>query len=219
MLKIKKPHPRLLAVTVLFYSIMGISGCYPSSPDYIDDYDLVYTQEDKTFNFQAVNTYMMPDSVAHIISDPSQANHQYDAQILQDLKHELDALGWTRLDENSGNQADVVILPSVTSQVNGICDGYCYWCYWGWWPGWGPYPPAWDPSWGWYYPPSMVCTTYNTGSLIVNMTNPKGATSDKKLPIVWIGVANGLLEGSSSNISSRIDKSIAQMFIQSPYLK
>ncbi len=215
---IKKSYSQTTLFVVLLYVSTMLAGCYPSSPDYIDDYDLVYTKEDKAFNFSSVQTYSLPDSVVHIATDPTKANHQYDARILQDLKQQLDALGWQQITNVTGNRADVVVLPSVTTQVNGICDMYCWWCYWNWWPGWTPYPYPWDPTWGWYYPTDLVCATYNTGSLIVTITNPNNA-QNKQLPAVWLGVANGLLEGSTSDISSRIDKSIAQMFIQSPYLK
>ena len=53
---------------------------------------------------------------------------------------------------------------------------------------------------------------------------PKGATEDidianRRVNLQWGGAINGLLEGSSSNISTRITQNIDQAFKQSPYLR
>lgn len=218
-MRIKKTYPKALAAVLIFSSSLMLSGCYPSAPDYIDDYDLVYTQQDKSYDFSKVTTYMLPDSVEHITDNPAQADHTYDAVILSELKKQLDALGWEQLEDNGGEAADLVVLPAVTHQKQGVCQAYCWWCYWGWWPGWGYYPPAgWDPTWGWWYPSDVVCATYNTGTLMVHMVNP-AAPKDKEIAAEWIGVLNGLLEGSTSSIATRIQTNIDQMFKQSPYLK
>lgn len=195
-----------------------LSVCTPSLPDYIADYDLVYTKENKSFNFAAVNTYFLPDSVVHG-PNPSSEDHKYDALILSTIKSNLDALGWTRLPTNSGSaKADVVVLPTGSTQLYGSCAAYCWWCYWGWYPGWGYYPPSWGNGWGWGYPTDIVCTSYNTGTVSVAITNPNGAANNV-LPVAWIGILNGLLEGSEAEIRSRITANINQMFVQSPYLK
>lgn len=38
-------------------------------------------------------------------------------------------------------------------------------------------------------------------------------------PVVWVGVLNGLLQGSTNNVDLRIESSIQQMFAQSEYFK
>jgi hypothetical protein len=190
-------------------------GCYPKAPDYIEDYDLVYTQQDKTFDFSKVATYMLPDSVEHIVNPGDKPDHTYDALILSELKKQLDNLGWQRVTTSA---ADVLVLPSVMASKQGVCTAYCWYCYWGWYPGWGYYPPpvgGWNP--GYWYPSDIVCASYNTGTLTVNMSNPK-QPKGQQLGVVWLGVLNGLLEGGTANISSRIQTNIGQMFKQSPYL-
>jgi len=199
-----------------FALMLTLAGCIPSGPDYISDYDVVYANHDPKFDFSAVHTYLMPDSVMHEIGSGQNEDHTYDAAILSALETNLNALGWTRLAE-TGEPADVVILPRVSQQTYGSCASYCWYCYWGYWPGWGYYPPAWGPGWGWGYPPGMVCTSYNTGTLAVSMTAP-GKAENNTLPIVWVGILNGLLEGSSASIGQRITTNINQMFVQSPYL-
>ncbi len=44
------------------------------------------------------------------------------------------------------------------------------------------------------------------------------ARADGKVNVVWTGIADGLLQGSSSFILNRLDKQINQCFVQSPYL-
>jgi len=195
-----------------------LSSCKPGEPDYISDYDIVYTNYKKDFNFNSVTTYFLPDSVVHAIGSGGTADHTHDAQILSALKSNLDALGWTRLSASGGTAADVVVLPIAHGETYASCAAYCWYCYWGWYPGWGYYPPVWGPGWGWGYPTDVVCSTYSTGTVTVAITTPKAA-GNNTLPVAWLGVLNGLLEGSDASIDERIVTNINQMFIQSPYLK
>ena len=200
-------------VAILVFVLMAIfAACTPSMPDYVSDYDLVYTKEDKAFSFSTVHTYFLPDSVS---SGEDAGDHRYDAAILASLKSNLDALGWVQLPIDGPDPADVVVLASSGTQTYGSCAAYCWYCYWGWYPGWGYYPGY--PGWGWGYPADIVCASYNTGTVVVNITNPNGVV-DEKLPVVWVGILNGLLDGSESSVNSRIDANIDQMFAQSPYL-
>ncbi|GAO42207.1 hypothetical protein FPE01S_01_12200 [Flavihumibacter petaseus NBRC 106054] len=198
--------------------MLWLTACTPSSPEYVSDYDVVYTDYDKNYDFSKVQTYFMPDSVVHSNVGSDQPDHRFDAQILQSLKTNLDALGWTRLSENGPDKADVVVLPTASANAYGSCAAYCWYCDWGWWPGWGYYPPAWGPGWGWGYPPGMICSSYSTGTVFISIAEPDEARADT-LPVVWVGILNGLLEGSDANINSRINTNINQMFQQSPYLK
>ncbi|WP_336517173.1 DUF4136 domain-containing protein [Pollutibacter soli] len=206
-------------VALVVLLIIAFGACTPASPDYISDYDVVYTNYEKSYNFSAVNTYFLPDSVVHNLTGGGTADHKFDEAILTQLETSLNALGWTRLPTNSGStKADIVVLPTVSEQMYGSCAAYCWYCDWGWYPGWGYYPPTWGPGWGWGYPPDIICSSYNTGTLVVAFTDPNIAANNE-LPVAWIGILNGLLEGSDANISARITKNIQQMFVQSPYLK
>lgn len=195
-----------------------LSSCKPGEPDYISDYDIVYTNYKKDFDFNTVTTYFLPDSVVHAIPPGETADHKFDAQILSTLKTNLDALGWTRLPTNGPTAADVIVMPVANGETYASCAAYCWYCYWGWYPGWGYYPPVWGPGWGWGYPADVVCSTYSTGTVVVSITAPKLA-GNNTLPVAWVGILNGLLEGGDASISDRIVTNINQMFIQSPYLK
>jgi hypothetical protein len=204
-------------------ALVGIASlvflsCQPSAPEFVSDYDVVYTNHERSFDFGVVRTYFLPDTVVHAVPPGETADHRFDDQILSSLETNLNALGWTRLNESEGTGADVVILPNVSEQAYGSCATYCWYCDWGWYPGWGAYSPGWGPGWGWGYPSGIVCGSYATGTVVVNITAPSIAR-DSTLPVVWVGILNGLLEGSDASINTRIGRNIDQMFRQSAYLK
>ena len=207
-------------VTILSFVLMAIfAACTPSLPDYVSDYDLVYTKEAKGFDFSTVHTYFLPDSVVMIADGGGDGDHKYDATILASIKSNLDALGWTQLPDDVSAQADVIDLVSGGTQQYASCTAYCWVSSTaGWHPGWGYHPPLMGRWLGWAYPTHIVCASYSTGTVSVAMTNPNAA-ADEKLPVVWMGILNGLTEGSASNVQARINTNIDQMFDQSPYLK
>jgi hypothetical protein len=45
-------------------------------------------------------------------------------------------------------------------------------------------------------------------------TSPNGTQ-----PVLWVGVINGLMEGSTSSFTSRVSSNVGQAFKQSPILK
>ena len=87
----------------------------------------------------------------------------------------------------------------------------------GGWPGWG----CCGPGWGWWYPPTVSVTNFQTGSVFVEMIDPDEQPPDTDLDalvIEWSAVLNGVLS-SSSNTSKRLEDGVNQMFKQSQYLK
>jgi len=185
----------IFAVPAIFYS------CYPGDPVSSSDTDVVATFFDPNANFASKQTYAMPDSVVHV-ADGGQAggsvSRQYDQQILDRIRQNLQNLGYT--EEMNPAQADVHVVPLVTT--TSWVSGGCYW-YWGYW---YPYP-------GYCYP---VAYTYTTGTVVIAMSDP-GVTSQASA--LWVAGINGLVSGSStSNISARINTNIDQAFAQSPYL-
>ena len=197
-------------VSVVFYS------CYYDYGLDTNNLDVVGTFYDKTYDFSQVNTYFMPDSIVH----SSDLSGQYDAQVLAKVVDELNALGWTRLFPGGNDTADITMLIGATSSTQTVAYYNDWWSYWGWYGGWGYYPSyGYGSGWGYYYPSYTTSYyTYTTGSLILTLTDPRtGNTGTQELPVQWLCVINGLLDGS--NISGRINTGIDQAFTQSPYLR
>ena len=124
-MKIKNTVKAGLLLSLVLMALLW--ACTPDLPDYIADYDLVYTKEDKAYNFAAVKTYNLPDTVLYDTS--GKGKHQYDKLIISTIKSNLDALGWTRV---TTSKADVLVLATGNSTLYGSCVAYCGWCYWYW---------------------------------------------------------------------------------------
>jgi hypothetical protein len=198
--------------------LLLLAGCYPSKDVYYNDLDLVGTNYDTKFNFSDVHTYALPDSII-LISDgaydslnPVFVKQTTANQIINQIRSNMNSYGWTEVNKNV---ADVIILPAAFQTTN--VSYYYSWGYWGW------YYPGYYPGYGWGYPGYgygyPTSTTYQTGTLVMSMTYPNG-TEVSNVPVVWTGVINGLLSGSStSSVQSLITTDINQAFTQSPYLR
>jgi hypothetical protein len=203
-----------------------VFGCYPHGAQSYTDYDLVYTNFSDSTNFSQYKTFALPDSVIKITGDvfnnssgdgkPEFLPPAYSEAILGQIAKNMIAYGWTEVDKNAN--PDAILLPEVTTTTN------IYWYYdWGYW-GW--YYPGYYPGWGWYYPgyyPPYV-SSYTTGTLLIQMTdqksinvNPQGTVAN--VPVIWVCILNGLANGSTADVTTRVQNNLDQAFAQSPYLK
>jgi hypothetical protein len=197
-----------------------LCGCYPHGPEFDTDFDLVYTNYSSDFPFDQRKTFSLPDSVVKITGDilstgevPEKLTSTYSVPILEQLRKDMVQYGWTEVDR--ADSPDVILLPTSTTTTNLYY--YYDWGYWGWY-----YPSYPGYGWGWYYPgyyPPYV-TSYRSGSIFVQMVdNHPSASPTGNIPVVWHCILNGLAEGSTASILSRIQVNIDQAFAQSPYLK
>lgn len=199
-----QPFALCLVMTILY-------GCYPNGPEYVNDLDLVVTRYDKAFEFDDEKTFAIPDKVVKITGNLANGQEveyvddEYALAIINTVKDNMNKYGW---EEVAPDQADVLILPSAMSSTTFIW--YYDWWYWDWW-----YPYDW---WGWYYPYDIYGGSYTSGSVFLQMTYPDGRTAADNIPVPWTAVLNGLLEGPTSQVESRIETNIDQAFKQSPFL-
>jgi hypothetical protein len=198
----------------------GIIGCYPKGADLVEELDLVYTNHDANFNFASKTKFAIPDSVVKITGDAFEdpdGNHKPQFMsaasgdvILNAIKTNMTNAGWTKVDKNSN--PDVLMLVSSMTTTN--LYWYYDWYYWYWWYG------GW---YGWYYPCCyypMYVTGYRSGSILVQMVDAATAKpGSENVTVVWNMILNGLAEGGTSSIASRVQVGVDQAFAQSPYLK
>lgn len=198
---------------MLFLSL-SIAGCYPGGPDYTDEYDIVYTNYDKEFNFTGKKFYAMPDSVVKITGNVIQGDpvsfikQSYANVILDRIKSNMASRGYTLVSDTA--LADLILFPAALEVTTTT---YYYDYYWDYYYGWyyGGY-------YGGYYYPYSVSTSYTTGSLFLNLSETKNLNPSNKSRVPWVCIINGLLEGSSTAYSTRINKAIDQAFAQSQYI-
>jgi hypothetical protein len=208
----KKSFANVAALLIGLAALMA--SCYPGGPEFVEDYDVVYT-----FNLNqdvsgdpSKTVYFLPDTIVDL-SDPesSPPPKGNEAQILNEIRIKMAEQGYVEeTDTSKVFETDFIVLCSVTRSNN------YYYTWWGGWSGW--------PGWGWggccYYPPVTTVSNYRTGSLLLQFVDTENVEEDEEvIPIVWQGTLDGLFEGSSSNITNRAKKGIDQMFEQSPYLK
>jgi hypothetical protein len=208
-----KHNHRSLFGALAAVAVLG-TGCYPDEPTSIASYDLVFTAYSPSFDFANSRTYAIPDSVVLVTGNlqdgdaPETVDPQYGDQIIQRIRQNMNSRGWTEI--NPLDTPDVVLLPAVSKTEN---VSYYDWGYWGWY-----YP--YYPGWGWYYPGYYpTYTSYTSGTLIMLMNDPYDVSASNNVPIVWTGLVNGLLEGSSASTIDRIQSTIDEAFDQSPILK
>jgi len=199
-----------------------LASCYPGGAEYYEELDLVYTNYNNEYDFAAQHTYAVNDSVPKIGDDsfndpdgdgePDFMDPVYSVPLLASIRQNMTAAGWTEVDEN--NSPDVILLVDCMTTTNIYY--YYDWWYWGW------YYPGWYPGWGWYYPgyyPPYYITGYRSGTISMRMTDPDPVIGGGNIATNWIGIINGLAEGGTTNLVSRIQASVDKAFIQSPYLK
>ena len=207
---------QISALTLALGTVL-LSGCYPDGPDYLSDYDLVYTNYSPTFDFKSVSTYSLPDSVPIITGDladgdePSFLPEAYRVVVLQKIRDNMNARGWEEVDgPNEAITADVNLLPAALKSE--VVSYFYSGGYWGW------YYPGY-PGWGWYYPGYYpTYTSYTSGSLMIAMARPNDVSPTENVPVVWLAVINSILEGGQADIITRLNVNIDQAFTQSDYL-
>jgi hypothetical protein len=203
-----------ISITVLAgILILVFSGCYSDYGMSSADYDLVATLYDPDFDFSAVQTYTMPDTIIHIVGEgeESKLSRKYDSFILKEIAlqmeyRQIERVPVDQVDPN--NPPDVVIALRATSSDYYQAYSSYYWGY----PGWG---------WGWYYPwyGGTTVYSYSTGTLFIDMIDVGQLDIDnEEYPSVWYASINGLLGDTDVSARNRLSSSIDQAFIQSPYI-
>lgn len=212
-------HPRrrrlgAAIATVTFTVLAALVSCYPGDQLTTEEADVVVTLFDDQTDFGTLQSYAMPDTIIHLVPDSSSDDirRDFDDEILAQVASEMAAKGFTR--ESDPNNADAFMLVSATTREQVGYTGYPWGGYWGWY---APYPPGW--GWGWYpwYGGAGTIYTYRSGTIFMQLLDPAQADStEEKIPTVWIGAINGLVQGNT--IEERIADGIRQAFAQSPYL-
>jgi Domain of unknown function (DUF4136) len=206
----------LKTLSILILSASMLAGCYPKGPEYTDDYDLVLTNYSKEYDFGGQKTYAIPDSIVKVTGDAidNPGDITYVGSIIADpilnaIRKNMDSRGYQQVSKDS---ADVIILVAGWEVTN--VSVYYNWGYW------GGYYPGYSPGWGWgypYYPTYPVTTSYKTGSIMIQWTDPQ--LIENLVEVEWLSIFNGLAEGGTTNIISRATRAVDQAFIQSPYIK
>ena len=225
-----------LNLSIALLAIAGgviLHGCYPNDSISVSETDIVLTGYYDSVDFKTLSTYYLPDTVFPVRDDTTDKSPVPNSDlIISEIAKNMDAYGYTRVYYSDTVTKDPDLMMTVAAiTVTTVTVGWWYPYYpgWGWGWGWykkaprdtnywyGGYPGYYPPGWGWGGVPYY--STYTTGTLLMEMTNPADyriIDSDTVVPLYWAGGVNGVLSGSDN---SRITGGIDQAFTQSPYLK
>jgi uncharacterized protein DUF4136 len=204
---IKRWIPGIACATIV------TASCYPErSVDSTSEFASVTTAFDTTANFAAVTRYALPDRVLYLPVGEDDVPIGTQTAILNQLRDNLNALGWQEVTDARATPVDVYVTAMITTA------DYVYY-YWDWWYYWGWYP-YWPLSAGagsnWYYPPYWYAYSYSTGTVLISMIDAHGI-SNNRVPLIWSSAVNGVLADATTNLSIALN-GIDQAFAQSPYL-
>jgi len=196
--------------TLSILTLIGLTtvfGCRPRGAEYISDTDVVGTAYTKDANFSNKTSYYISDTIPQIDGDNTDKKEYVNAStsslIVAQIVKNLNGNGWNRVADPNQAQMIMQVAGMKTTNIYYYYNSY-YYGYYGW------YYPG-------YYPPTY--STTQSGTILMQFIDKTDISISGKAPVLWVGVVNGLLEGSSTSISSRIVSTIDQSFKQSPILK
>jgi hypothetical protein len=224
----------------LLIIIGGMSSCYPVGDLTVEDLDVAASLYDKAYytpgtgvnKFEELKTFELVDTIVHIIGQGEDDNisRKYDAFVLEQVRLNMLKLGFIEETDPDVNSADVAITVSAMSSEHEV---YYWYPYWGWYWGYGGYYPYSSAAAAtsspdntvntnsYYYPwyPYTSYYTYQSGSVLMEMVDVARVNPDvEEIPVIWAGIANGVIADSQTDIKARLSKGIDQCFTQSPYL-
>ncbi|HZX74846.1 MAG TPA: DUF4136 domain-containing protein [Cyclobacteriaceae bacterium] len=203
-MKLTSYYSKLLVVGTLL-----LAACYPEGPEFADDPDVVVTHYNPEYAFKSKGTFAIPDKIVKITGNaitgdpPKYLSDAVGKPMLNQMVKNMTAFGYTQVPITAA--PDLVLLPAAMETTTVV-----YWYdYWGWYyPGWG-YP---------YYPYYPTYSSFTTGTLTMNLVDPKLSAADGNDIAQWTGALNGMLTYSYDAV--RVNRLIDQAFTQSAsYLK
>lgn len=230
---LKKKYKLLLKSGAVMVLATLLYACYPGGSIPIEDLDTVTTFfVDGDFNPTPTSAALIWEVIRIESGDDTDLpyNGEVDDEILETTLSELQQLYGTEnvfvIDEPADttlmDQASVVILPHIA--LTKITVGTIYYPGypgWGWGDWWGCY------YCGGYYPPYVSVSTYESGSVILDMYNldklrqeiiDNGGQVPKEFDPSWVATAKGLISSNKQFNADRVVSGIEKSFEQSPYL-
>lgn len=235
---------KLKFIALLTTVVLIASSCYKDPPKTYDDTDMTVTLYDTSFNFNAYNTFIMPDStvlttniedfnVGYFYSDGGSSE-----QTLELVRSRFLDLGYQEVD--SLDDADFIPVPTMLMMQSDETIYYTpgwWWGYYGYGWGWGYYKNTnyygWYPVYPWYPAYPVTVSTY-VGTIVTEMVdaesyrqvlefnenNPDPGSGDDAPPIKirWQAFIEGYLTDDGDYNSDRAVRGFNEAIAQSPYL-
>jgi hypothetical protein len=203
--------PALLAAAA---ALLAFAGCYPDSPESVEDLDVVVSAKVPGADYVGLATFAMQDTVIVLDIDDETAepiDPGYNAVILDQLRASMVAAGFTDVTADTATVTPDawLVCGAVQSEV------WYYYYYWGYWGDW------WYPGWG-YYPPAVGVDSFTQGTVLWQLMDVRGvdpADPDATVDPLWIAGLTGAARSTTGSNEQSIRDGIRQAFAQSPYIQ
>lgn len=183
-----------MKVKLLLIVFVGalVTSCNWGDLDETKDQILTVARKSETANFAQFSSFAITDSIAVVDNGKKYriSDETTDLIIAQVVRN---------MNENGYTQVSVTENPTLLVDVSYIkkTNTYMYPGYWNDWDWW------WDsfyyPWYGWYpyYPYQMpvFISSYDTGSLIIEVADMLNVATEGSVPIVWHGLVREILNG------------------------
>lgn len=206
---------------LLFISALALLAFACQKEPYSQDSDgeyLIYTAPAKDVNFADYKTFDIADSVLVIgqKDKPYYSSSNNALALIQAYRTNMEKLGYIYLPSNPDAELGIQLtfVERTERYVQYYDDPYWWLDYPGYWPA-----GYWGSNWtGWYYPYPVVYS-YTTNALLTDMVDLTAGEENGKLKIIWSCYIGGPASYSINYDVKRMQESIDQAFVQSPYLK
>ena len=205
---------KLSVAGMLLLGSMLFISCTKNVDDNLEasERPLYITNATSGTNFSSYSTFSLADSVAVISNNQliERVRTEYDATLINAIAAQMEARGYTRV----GHDANPDLGMSISRIYNDYTGLIDYGAYWG---GYGGY---WDPYyWGYggynyYFPPMIGTYTITDGGVTIDLLDLENAAANNQIRLVW----NGLIRGSGTFNTARVQQHAEALFAQSPYL-
>jgi hypothetical protein len=192
---------------------MAFASCskYPPGTGRLTEDFVVYTKYNTSANFNEYKTFAIVDSISYISTrDSGRVLNDNARAVLNRIVSNMESRGFTKVSHTEHPDLAIEVGAVKTTNVDVYYPGW-YWGYYDYYY-WG-YPGS-----GYYYPyyPTYI-STYNAGTLLIDMVDFKNPTADMKYPVQWMVCIRALL--TSDHTISQVNTSIDQAFTQTPAIR
>src|SRR6185436_14511577 len=93
------------------------AGCYPHGADFVEDYDVVYTNYNSNFNFKSKTKYAIPNKIVKMTGNaitgdpPKYVPDLLAGPMLARMESNMSALGYTKVDISQS--PDLILAPAA----------------------------------------------------------------------------------------------------------
>lgn len=204
-------------ILLISAAVLLLAACHKEPyPQDSDNEYLVYTSPGKDVNFAQYQTFDIADSLLVIgqTDKPMYSQSENALALIQAYRVNMEKRGFIYTPSNPDADLGIQLTYVIKTEryVQYYNDPYWWLDYPGYWPSgyWG--------NWTGFYYPRPVTYTYTTNAFLADIVNLTTEQDGKPLEVLWTAYIGGPAGSSLQNDVKKMEASVDQAFVQSPYL-